>query len=342
MIDGSMVVQSAISSFNNAALAAPDFFWMSALCLPIFIAAWIFAGQIYNRFFENGKCDACILGIAAIAIWILSRQNFGVLRENFSWAGILLTICLFLAAALLSRRYFDGGTRLSAFIKVKEKYKKWTDGAVPVIIAAAVFACALPDWKMGLVQLAAVAAGVVLGYCRHAKSRKSLDPEMPAAAAMFLTTLAMTSQPEFLRFGQMGNLTVIHILFLSAAAVLFAVYFATRFVRPNGWPRDSWHRKFKLLGRLCIGLALILFAITESELLFIAAAAGLFAYFAEAVRHMPKTALGRIRDVRRHVWYALLCLFGILTSMPLLVVLGIILHAADERKLPVDTLKALL
>ena len=38
MFESSMIVQSAISAFNNAALAAPAFLWWAILAVPVFMA----------------------------------------------------------------------------------------------------------------------------------------------------------------------------------------------------------------------------------------------------------------------------------------------------------------
>ncbi|MCL1902382.1 MAG: hypothetical protein FWG18_02000 [Alphaproteobacteria bacterium] len=340
MFDSSMVVSSAISSFNNAALVSPDFFWAAILCIPIFIAAWIFAKPVADKFkFQN--FDACLVSAGAFAIWIMARENFAVLRVSFSWTGVIIAACLVICMAMLSRRYYDGGWRVSKYIK-NIKYKSRTDFALPAVVAVIAFACALPNWKAGLMHFAAVVIGIIIGYWRSRKNKQTIDPTLPISIVAFLVAFMLISQPEFFRFGQMGNLTFVHILFLSVAATLLAMYFATKFVRPAGWLKKSWYKKFKLLGRLGILFLFILFDITESELIFIALALAGFIYFAVAVRHTQKSDAEKISDARRHIWYFSLCLIGVLTAMPLLTVMGIILYKTDTRKLPADALKSLL
>ena len=42
MFDETLVVQSAISAFNNAALVAPTFFWVGVLALPLMALAYFY------------------------------------------------------------------------------------------------------------------------------------------------------------------------------------------------------------------------------------------------------------------------------------------------------------
>jgi hypothetical protein len=46
MFDDAIIVQSAISAFNNAALVAPAFLWSALLTLPLYFLIWAFGGKI--------------------------------------------------------------------------------------------------------------------------------------------------------------------------------------------------------------------------------------------------------------------------------------------------------
>ncbi len=323
MLDSSVIVQSAASSFNNMALRSPDFFWTAILCIPIFMVAWIFRTQIRDKFKLS---DGMVAGLtlACVAILTLARQNFEVLRQSFSWTGIVVAICLFLCSLFLAGKYYSGKTRLSGLLK-KSKFIDWF---VPPLITVVAGLCALPNLKMAFVQMGAVVLGLVLGWSR----RRSFGSQTITVMVMFLLTLAMATQPEFLRFGQLGQLTVVHLVFLTAAAVLFPMYFALRMVKPSGFLNNSWHRKFKLLGWLCGVLVFALYLMTESELIFVALALVSFVYFAESVRHLPMSSGDKIVELRNNVWSVLLVLFGVLGAVPLVAALGVLMYKPVPKK----------
>ncbi|MCL2890152.1 MAG: hypothetical protein FWF34_02760, partial [Alphaproteobacteria bacterium] len=185
MFDPSLVVQRAASTFNNAALVAPNFFWTALLAAPIFIAAWIFAPMIAERFLSDSKkrdFNISILAVVSIFIWTLSHQAFGALRD-FSFIGILCAVILCACASFLSRRYYGEfkNLRVSKLIK-NEKWKPRADAAVPaVLVAIAAFAGEHTIAGMAL-SGGAVAIGWLAGWMLERRGAATRDPKFIVAA----------------------------------------------------------------------------------------------------------------------------------------------------------------
>lgn len=342
MFDDTLIVQSAVSTFNNMALRAPDFFWSAVLALPIFIAAWFFAKPISEKF-KLSCANACVIAVASIMIWFLARTNYMVLRDSFLGTGTVAAVILFLGFAFLARKYYETDIRLSKFMnKFRVRTRRIADGALPVLIAAIAGAAALPDWRASLVQFAAAGFGILVGYLRQRRDNKALDPMLVTGVIILAVVFGMTAQPEFYRFGQMGHLTGVHLLFLTAAAALFAFYFALRFISPRGFLKARVFKRVRLIGLALALLIFVLFALTESELAFAALFVFMLAYFALTVRHIDAKDSGNIKNVRDQVWYSVLSLFGVLTAMPLLTAIAIILYKTDARKISKEFVKSLL
>jgi hypothetical protein len=274
--------------------------------------------------------------MASIVIWFLTRENFGVLRGDFLSGGVIASCILLPGFAFLSRWYYGAGVRLS---KQFPRFGRTLDTALPFAVMIAAGAAAMPDWNAALVQIAAAALGIFVGYARQRRNVKPMNSKVLLGAVMFASVFGMTIQPEFLRFGQIGHLTIIHLLFLSVAAMIFALYFASHFIRPTGFMGDNAFKKFKLIGRCVMLLILALFAFTESELIFAALFLIMLIYFAVSVRH---TKSGSAATAHEKMWRIALGLFGILSAMPVLTGLAIVLHRADTGLLESDEIRDLL
>ena len=85
MFDESLVVQSAVSAFNNAALATPAFFWLGLLMLPLFYVVFVYG----NRFLDIIGWNRADMQLRVIKwtvvlslIWlVLFGGNYVVLRD---------------------------------------------------------------------------------------------------------------------------------------------------------------------------------------------------------------------------------------------------------------------
>ena len=335
MFDSSLVVQSAVSSFNNAALFAPNFLWSAILALPIFAIFWIFAPQILARLMPNPRIrnhQISTLAIIIIAIFLLTHGSYAVVRDGVSGVGILVAVMLCACATFLSRRYYDAKTRLPQIINVNAKWKSRTDYAVPIVIAAIAGIAGGPGWGRFVLQFAVVAIGWCAGWLLYRKNARETDPKLIVGALIFLGAYGLVMQPEFFRFGQMGNLTVIHLLFLALTARILPAYFAFHFVRPNGWLAERTYRRLKLLYATGAVLLFALLLVTESALVFLAFAVGALVWSAITVRHA--TASTEVTNgVRHDLWFISLGLFGVLTAIPVLVCAAILLWRGREHSM---------
>jgi hypothetical protein len=140
-------------------------------------------------------------------------------------------------------------------------------------------------------------------------------------------SLGLVMQPEFFRFGKLGGLTAVHMVFLAAIAATIAINLALRVARPAGWLRESVYKKTKLLTRLAELLAAVLFILTESPIVFIAFGLTVFIAVFISAKHAARgpAALAAAEDSSLKISLAL---FGILTGIPVLTCAAIILWRA--------------
>ena len=106
MLDDVVIVQSAISAFNNAALWAPAFLWWAVLALPLFAVIYLCADSIsgcvgWNRQNIVEKSVPWIVGL--LVFWVvLLGGNYSVLRDGVTVLPFVNATILFLGSAFLS------------------------------------------------------------------------------------------------------------------------------------------------------------------------------------------------------------------------------------------------
>jgi hypothetical protein len=342
MFDPTLVVQSAISSFNNIALHSPDFFWSALLCLPIFIVFWIFTPEISAKFLPDSKKRLRTIAtwsIAFIAIWLLSHENFNALRD-----GISLGISALTAACIFALGLFAGWhvPSFSNFVKVKEKWRKKMDIAAPIIASALIGLCAWGTWQTSLVQFIAALFGFYAGRLMVYRNRRQMDSEWLSIILIGILLFGLVMQPEFFRFGQLGHLTIIHSLFLIAALVTIIGSIMMRLVRPTGWLKKSHYKKLMWLVRAGIIFALVLFFLTENALAFAILAMGIFVQSFIAIRHRSPTDGNLLKNWSEDLWILSLGLFGLLTTMPAIICAVIILVRTRAKFDAKTAIKSLL
>ena len=69
-----MIVQSAVSAFNNAALAAPAFFWWAVLSIPLFAMVYFCGGAFMERIGWNArniKSRASLTTVILTLAWLV-------------------------------------------------------------------------------------------------------------------------------------------------------------------------------------------------------------------------------------------------------------------------------
>ncbi len=332
MFQDNMVVNSAINAFNNAAIVAPAFFWNAILCLPLFVAIYVF-GRFYAKKlglaeFMNPERVA-FWGIIMTMMWVVFMGgNYDVLRDGVSllpWvtAGILFVSCLFIGTKTraVPLPIWYGNARASM------RRRWWVNVLLFAILMVPVGFSDTLHWWGPILQIGAVCAGLLLGRWRTWRLRG-----VPCMSILMLVAIiALLMQPEFFRFGQLGNLTPIHLIGIMMAGILIAAAVATDIVPACGRIHKSAFVKLKWLVRFGTALCMVLFILTEAVPIFIATTFMAFVLFAMSVWHR-----NTVVDGVRHKMLALaVIMFGILIEVPTITALGTfwisVLNSSDAR-----------
>ena len=105
MFEGNMIIQSAVSAFNNAALVAPAFLWWAVLALRLFVLVYFCGGAFLQRVGWNKQnigSQVAIWAIALTAVWVvLFGGNYAVLRDAETVLPFVVAAIVFVAAGFL-------------------------------------------------------------------------------------------------------------------------------------------------------------------------------------------------------------------------------------------------
>ncbi len=317
MFDSSIIVQSAISAFNNAALAAPAFFWWAILTMPLFAMVYFCGGAFLDRLGWNGRNIqervSLITVIFTLAWLVFFGGNYNVLRDGTTVLPFVIAAIVFVSSL------FIGGNleRLSFQKKYSEiRKRKLFTVFMWIILFAAVGLSDLHTWWGPVLQMGAFGLGLLMGK----RIKKEISPVALTSLVVFVTTVAVLMQPEFFRFGQLGALTPVHLIFLVLIALMVAAVFALRNVKPRAIIRYSAFIKLKWLARFISVLAIALFVLTESVPIFLGMTLMFFISFAMSIVH-EKNVPDRIDE---KLFAVAIGLFGVVTTMPLITALAVL------------------
>ena len=326
MFDDAIIVQSAISAFNNAALVAPAFLWSALLTLPLYFLIWAFGGKIaeYLRWSRgNITMRAALWTVITTVGWIvLFGGNYGVLRDDTSTLPFMIAAIIFVS---------------SIFVGSYTRDIKYLRRENAVYIALAILALGVSDmhaWWGPFLQIGAAICGFVIGRRAHV--------EMPPVPGVILisgaTVTAMLMQPEYFRFGQLGNLTWLHLLGVMTFGAVAAATVALRNIKSLNRIHDSAYVKIKWMIRFVVALGIALFIMTESVPVFLGTAAAVFLLVSLTVWHAKN-----MPDVLGEKMFALtIILFGVLTTMPVITGIGIVYLVSLPRSDFLREIKQLL
>ncbi len=308
MFDDAIIVQSAISAFNNAALVAPSFLWSALLTLPLYWVAWVFGGKIAERLHwaRGNIMDRASLWTVVITFgWVvLFGGNYGVLRDDTSTLPFMIAAILFVSSLFVGSYTRD------------IKYARRENIIYMVLILLAVGMSDMHIWWGPLLQIGAVVIGFLMG--------RRAGVWMPAVPGVLLiagaTATAMLMQPEYFRFGQLGNLTWVHLVFVMGFGVLAVTTIALRNIKPCGRIHDSAYIKLKWMIRFVAALGMVLFVMTESVPVFLGTLVATFMLVSLSIWHATK-----ITDALDERMFALsIILFGVLITMPAITAVGVV------------------
>lgn len=326
MFEDSIIVQSAISAFNNAALIAPAFLWSAVLTAPLYALVWMFGDKIADKIGWNrtNLLNRASLWTAIITFgWIvLFSGNYGVLRDDMSTLPFMVAAIIFVTTMFIGSHL----SNISLFSRKNLPY-----------VALVVLALGLSDmhaWWGPILQICAAFCGVLIG--RFAKSEMRDVPGILLIIMAATTTILM--QPEFFRFGQLGNLTWVHLVAIILMGAIVAATVAVRNIKPSGKIHQSAYVKIKWMVRFVVVLGLAVFVMTESVPVFLGTFVAMFVLFALSVWHSDKVSVALSDKL-----YALAILtFGIIITMPVITSLGVILLANASHGNIWDETKRLL
>ncbi|MBD5391352.1 hypothetical protein HDR66_00940 [bacterium] len=314
MFDASLVVQSAISAFNNAALVAPAFFWLGVLTLPLVVMAYFCGGEFMVRIgWRNTDImpNAMNLFAAVVLIWAITfGGNYDVLRDSVSVLPYGMGAIVFLCMAILGN-----ASRDVAIPRLRDM--SWRRRMLLIVALAAVLGMVAMSGAAGiigrLIPVAALVFGAIVGrYIRNIR----------ACAVVWIVMLGVTTlilmQPEFFRFGQLGALTVVHLGAILMMGVALAAAVAVRMTPARGRVANSVYKKLKWMFRIVAALCVVLFLLTESVPVFLGTSAVFCVMFAMSVYHAAEIPM----NLYRAMMGLCLIIFGMITTLPLISAIG--------------------
>lgn len=329
MLDESLVVTSAVSAFNNAAVVAPAFLWNAVLALPLFAAIYVFGRHALDKLGLRSYVTmerATFWTIVIMALWvILMGGNYAVLRDGVSllpWvtAAILFFAFMFIGinTRVIKLPIWYGAANASS------KHRWIINILFLILFLVPVGLSDVLNWWGPILQIGAVLCGFLFGRW----GRANMAPVPWTIGIMLATTIGILMQPELFRFGQLGNLTPAHLIWVLMVGMFAAVAMAAVVVNARGRIHQSAYVKLKWLTRFISALCMILFLLTEAVPIFIASVAALFVQFAMSVWHSD--------TVPQHLGYNAMAitmvLFGVLTGAVAITAIGLLLIAASDSR----------
>ena len=331
MLKESLVATTALSSFNNAALYAPFFAMVGLLTLPLLWIVYLYARDFEIKFgWNNHNRDNQISFWSSLflVVWLLlCGGNYAVIRDGISLLPVLIAGVMFILMAIVTQK----SIQLNYMARLKSVW-------VRLIILFALFlmvaAYGYENILGMLLQFSAILSGIIVGVFM----RKNISL-IPSSVAVFLTTIVLIlMQPEFFRFGQLGNLTVVHLLSIVITGFCAVTALTARYVRACNRIHQSAYIKLKWLFRIFSLLALVLFILTESVPVFMGLLCAICSSEILSIYHSKNT----FENIsKQSLAYFLICV-GIVMICPAVSGLGALyLSALPDRAKIADVLALL-
>lgn len=306
------VVPTAVSSFNNAALFSPYFFTFALLSLPLFYVVYLYRHDILARLKWNNDVEhkTGFWSITLLVAWLLMfGGNYAVIRDGISLLPLAIAFVLFVSVVYVVQQ----AKKQNYLGFLENKKTRWLTAGILLILT--VFS-AKPDLYGILLQLSAVVCGIVVGSRIH---KNISDISLSTVIFGAMTTLVLM-QPEFFRFGQLGNLTFIHLLALLITGFFAVTVLVIKYTNARAKIHESAYIKLKWLCRILGVLALVLFGLTESVPVF----AGLLAVVAASEMLTIYHSKTKSDIISKQSWALLLMCFGVIVICPVISCLGIL------------------
>ncbi len=317
MLNDTLIVQSAISAFNNAALGTPAFLWWGVLAVPLFMVIYWFAPQIRQRLQWNNdnltsKSALWISGLTGAWI-VLMGGNYAVLRDNASVLSEVIATVVFLAALMISSH-----TRTCKLPRMR-----WQQWCFVAIVLTLIGMSDTHVWWGPLLQIGALMLGFALGRVAKANMR-------PVAGTLLITTVtsvAILMQPEFFRFGQLGQLSATHLIAMLIFGVAVAMTVALTNFRPKHTIKNSIYIKIKWMMRVICALGIALFLLTEAIPVYLGTMCAVMISVILSILHAQTIH----KDTAQKIWAIAMGAFGIITVMPAVTAIAILMWTATDK-----------
>ena len=306
------IATTAISSFNNAALINPYFFAIAVLSLPLFYMIYIYAHDILSRLKWENNLEGKVgfWSVLFLTLWLLLfGGNYAVIRDGISLLPIAIAIVLFVSMIYVTNRAIKFNY-LNFF-----KDKKTVLISFLLLLALTVFS-AKPDLYGLLLQISAVFCGIIVGARLH----KNISDIVISTIVFGMMAALILMQPEYFRFGQLGNLTIIHLGALFITGFFAVTTLITKYIKTKSKIYESAYVKLKWLFRIISALAAVLFVSTESVPVFLGLLAAVSLTEALTIYHSNKIQA----NISKYSWALTLISFGVLIMCPVISVLGMI------------------
>ena len=310
MLNDVFVVQSAASAFNNMALFSPAFLWSALLSLPLFFMVWM-CGNLFMAKIgwdkQNLIANSSVWVAGLTFVWVvLFSGSYNVLRDSLSVLPLMIALIIFLTSLFVSSHLRD---------KKLEKFG-WRQFFILFAVLIFVGMCDTRTWWGALLQIGALLVGVGLGRF----ARTGMRVVGGSVLIVLTVTTAILMQPEFFRFGQLGNLTIFHLVAILLFGILGAATVVLFNVVPRGAIKRTVYIKLKWLLRVVCALGGALFLLTEAVPVFLGALGALVLLFTMSIWHSDKADV----MLGHKVLAAAMVIFGIITVMPVISAMGIL------------------
>ncbi len=321
MLNDMIIVETAASAFNNTALLAPAFLWWAILALPIFWIAHICAAPILNKIgwtHDNIIERATSIVVALSLAWIIMfGGNYGVLRDGVSILPWLNATILFVGTIFIT-------SHMELHKPISRRYKViWA-----ILILIGLIFSAYHTWWGILLQIGAVLFGIFIG-------RAARCPMRPVAGTILIIltiTTAIMTQPEFFRFGKLGELTFAHMAFILLTGMTAVITLVLNNIHPRARIHHSAYIKLKWMLRFITILGAALMFLTESVPVFLGTLVVFGLLTALSVWHAGDTPY----DLSTRTLAITIGLFGVITTMPVVTSIAVLIWCTIPRT---DTIK---
>jgi hypothetical protein len=245
--------------------------------------------------------------VVFVFAWIvLFGGNYAVLRDNLSVLPMLTAVIVFLSSLFI-------------FSHLRQRslphmgWKQWLS------VLAILVMVGLSDthaWWGPLLQISALLGGALFGRFAGGAMR----PMGGTVLIMMTVVIAILMQPEFFRFGQLGNLTVFHLLAILLFGIVAVATVVVSNISPKNKIQNNIFTKFKWLWRVACLLGCALFMLTEAVPVLLGTLVAFAIMFTISVWH-AKNINNALGD---KLFAVSLFLFGVICVMPVISAMGIL------------------